>query len=170
MERIRGFEICKEYENKGINLPVRKTKHAVAYDVEAAEDTIIPSIQKVLLNNGSKVFQGLKDLEDIKPALIKTGLKSYFGEDEVLILANRSSGPFKKNLVMANSIGIIECDYYGNESNDGHLMFSYYNFGAEDLFIPKGEVVGQVYFQKFLVADTGNSEDIRKGGFGSTSN
>ena len=31
--RKRGFEVVKEYENKGINLPVRKTKHSAAYDI-----------------------------------------------------------------------------------------------------------------------------------------
>ncbi len=32
----------------------------------------------------------------MKPTLVKTGLKAYMGEDEVLILANRSSNPGKK--------------------------------------------------------------------------
>ena len=32
MERVRGFEIAKGFENKNINLPVRKTKHAAGYD------------------------------------------------------------------------------------------------------------------------------------------
>ena len=37
----RGFEICKDYIDKDINLPVRKTKNSVGYDIEAAEDIII---------------------------------------------------------------------------------------------------------------------------------
>ena len=28
MEKLRGFEIAKGWEDKGINLPVRKTKNA----------------------------------------------------------------------------------------------------------------------------------------------
>ena len=40
-----------------------------------------------------KFFKGEKEFEPIKPTLVKTGIKSYFGEDEVLILANRSSNP-----------------------------------------------------------------------------
>ena len=38
MEKIRGFEIAKGFEDKKINLPVRKTKYSAGYDVEAAED------------------------------------------------------------------------------------------------------------------------------------
>ena len=38
MEKIRGFEVAKGFEDKGINLPVRKTKFSAGYDVEAAED------------------------------------------------------------------------------------------------------------------------------------
>ena len=36
MEKIRGFEIAKGFENEGINLPQRKTKYSAGYDIEAA--------------------------------------------------------------------------------------------------------------------------------------
>ena len=55
------------------------------------------------------------------------------GEDEVLILANRSSNPGKKGLILANSIGVIDSDYYGNPDNDGHIMFAFYNIKEEDI-------------------------------------
>lgn len=166
----RGFEICKGFEDKNINLPIRKTKNSVCYDLEAAENTIIPSIWKIVFKNFGKFILGNKDYEEIKPTLVKTGLKSYFGEDEVLILANKSSFPIKKGLIMANSIGIVESDYYENESNDGHLMICYYNIFPFDTVIKKGEAAGQAYFQKFLIADNDEATGIRKGGFGSTSN
>ena len=90
-------------------------------------------------------------------------------DDEWYMLANRSSGPMKKNLVLANSIGIIDSDYYCNPSNDGEFMYAYYNMGAEPLEIKKGEVIGQVVFQKYLVADNDITENQeRQGGFGST--
>lgn len=44
----RGFEIVKEYKDKNINLPIRKTKYSAGYDIEAAEDIIIPTFKKVL--------------------------------------------------------------------------------------------------------------------------
>ena len=31
MEKIRGFEIAKGFEDKAINLPVRKTKYSAGY-------------------------------------------------------------------------------------------------------------------------------------------
>ena len=108
--RLRGFEVAKGWEDKDINLPVRKTKYAAGYDFEAAEDTIIPSFKR-----------------GDKPTLIKTGIKAYMQDDEVLILANRSSNPGKKGLILANSVGIVDKDYYGNPDNDGHIMFAFYN-------------------------------------------
>ena len=164
----RGFEICKDYIDKDINLPVRKTRNSVGYDIEAAEDTVIPSIWKNIFSNFSKFIKGDKEYLEIKPTLVKTGLKSYFGEDEVLMLANRSSNPGKKGLILANSLGIIESDYYENPDNDGHLMYAYYNFFPVDITIKKHDTIGQAYFQNFLKADNDKAEGIRTGGFGST--
>lgn len=166
--RLRGFEVCKGFENCDISLPVRKTKNSVGYDIEAAEDTVIPSIWKTVFANMKKFLSGNTEYETFKPTLVKTGIKSYFGEDEVLVLANRSSNPGKKGLVLANSIGIIECDYYENPDNDGHLMYAYYNFFPTDTVIKKHEVIGQAYFQKFLITDDDKAEGKRLGGFGST--
>lgn len=167
--KIRGFEVCKGFEKENINIPERKTKCSVGYDVESAEDIVVPSIWKTVFKNFGKYITGSKELDEIKPTLIKTGLKSYFMEDEILILANKSSLPFKKGFIMANSCGIIESDFYSNESNDGHLMYAYYNFFPNDTIVKKGDVIGQAYFQKFLVADGDKATGIRVGGFGSTS-
>ncbi len=165
----RGFEVCKGYEEKDIILPVRKTRNSVGYDLEAAEDTVIPSIWKTVFKNFSKFLKGNFDFESIKPTLVKTGLKAYFGEDEVLFLSNRSSNPGKKGLVLANGVGIIECDYYGNPDNDGELMYAYYNFFPVDTVLHKHDVVGQAYFQNFLVVDNDVPQNVKRmGGFGST--
>ena len=45
MEKIRGFEVAKGFENESINLPERKTKYSAGYDVEAAEDCVIPAFK-----------------------------------------------------------------------------------------------------------------------------
>ena len=89
-------------------------------------------------------------------------------DDEYLMLANRSSNPKKKGLVMANSIGVVDKDYYGNPDNDGHLMFAFYNFKSEPVTITKGERIGQGIFMKYYTADDDNAEGERTGGFGST--
>ena len=151
MERKRGFEIANGFEDKGITMPVRKNKHSAGYDVAAAEDCVIPAYKP-----------------GQKPTLVKTGLKAYCPDDEFFMLVNRSSNPFKKGLVLANSIGIIDSDYYGNEDNDGHFMYAYYNFFDHDIEIKKGDIIGQVIFSKYFMVDNDNAEGIRKGGFGST--
>ena len=152
MERIRGFEIARGFENYDITLPVRKTKFSAGYDICAAEDTVIQPY-----TFGSK------------PTLVKTGLKAYMQEDEYLMLCNRSSNPFKKGLVMANSVGIIDADFYGNPDNDGAFSFAFYNYFTEPLEIKKGEAIGQGIFVKYLVTDNDTPGGERLGGFGSTS-
>lgn len=147
----RGFEIVKGYENKNINIPVRKTSLSAGYDIESAEDIVIPSFRM-----------------GTKPTLIKTGLKCYMQNDEYLMLVNRSSNPVKRGLVLANSVGIIDADYYNNPDNDGHLMYAFYNYFNENITIKKGDTIGQAIFMKYLVVDNDSSNGERKGGFGST--
>ena len=149
---MRGFEIVKGYENKKINLPIRKTKNSAGYDTEAAEDTVIPPFKP-----------------GIKPTLVKTGIKGYCQNDEWIMVANRSSNPGKKHLVLANGIGIVDSDYYNNEDNDGHIMFAYFNMSDKEVKIKKGEVIGQLVFMNYLISDNDKAEGKRKGGFGSTS-
>ena len=152
MERKRGFEIAKGFENHDIIMPVRKTKYSAGYDVCAAEDCVIPPF-----TFGSK------------PTLVKTGIKAYMQDDEYLMLCNRSSNPFKKGLVLANSVGIIDADFYGNPDNDGAFSYAFYNYFNEPLEIKKGDVVGQAIFMKYMTTDDDVAEGKRLGGFGSTS-
>lgn len=149
--KTRGFEIAKGFEDKNINLPVRKTKYSAGYDMECAEDTVVP-----------------KFVPGVKPTLIPTGVKAYMQDDEVLYLYNRSSNPKKKGLILANSVGVVDKDYYGNPDNDGNIMFAFYNVFDEDITIKKGEAIGQGVFAKYLVTDDDEASGERQGGFGST--
>ena len=151
MEKIRGFEVAKGFENEGINLPKRKTKYSAGYDIEAAEDVVIPSFKK-----------------GMNPTLVKTGIKAYMQDDEDLMLYNRSSNPKKKGLILANSVGVVDKDYYENPDNDGHIMFAFYNIKDEDTIVKKGDAIGQGIFQKYFVTDDDVAEGERVGGFGST--
>ncbi len=152
MEDIRGFKVARGFENKEIHLPQRKTKYSAGYDVEAAEDCIVPAFRA-----------------GQKPTLVKTGIKAYMPENEFLMLCNKSSNPGKKGLVLANGVGIVDKDYYENEDNDGHIMFAFYNIKEEDIQIKKGDAIGQAIFQKYYIIADDNVEAERKGGFGSTS-
>ena len=81
--RSRGFEIISEYKDKGINLPVRKTKCSAGYDMEAAEDIVIPVYEY-----------------GMKPTLIPTGIKAYCCEDEYIIQRSLPGRAFFKKRVL----------------------------------------------------------------------
>jgi len=164
----RYFDVVSKYKDMNINLPKRSTAHSVGYDFESAEDIKIPSIWKQMTDNLINFFKGLEDFNPIKPTLIHTGIKAYFPEDEGLFMYNRSSNPFKLGLVLSNGVGCIESDYFDNESNEGEIMFGFYNFFPYDVEIKKGDRIGQGVFQKFLTVDNDNATGERTGGFGST--
>jgi len=146
--KTRGFEIVKGYENQSIILPKRQTLYSAGYDISTCETVeIAPNELKVL----------------------RTGLKAYMLEDEVLKIYIRSSMATKKGVMLANNVGIIDSDYYNNENNDGHIMIPLYNFSNQLLIINSGDQIAQGIFQKFLLIDDDvSNQQIRRGGFGSS--
>ena len=48
------------------------------------------------------------------------------------------------------------------------MVISIFNFGESDLIIHKGDVIGQVIFQKYLMTNDDKAVGTRTGGFGST--
>ena len=142
-------DVCDNLEDyNNFNLPKRSTKYSAGYDFEASQNYVI------------------------KPneiAKIPTGIKVIMNQDEMLMIVVRSSMGFKYNVRMCNQVGIIESDYYNNESNEGHMWVALQNHGTNDYIINKGDKFAQGIFVKFLTVD--NEEEIkteRKGGFGST--
>ena len=128
-------------------LPKRATKYSAGYDFLAINDITI------------------KPGEIVK---IPTGYKAKFNNDEALLLMMRSGLGFKYNLRFTNQIGLIESDYYNNESNEGHMWVSIQNEGKEEITIKKNTAYCQSVFIKFLITDDDNATNIRKGGLGST--
>lgn len=147
LKRVRGFEICKGYEDKAI-MPIRKTKYSAGYDFSTPEAIII------LPHSASKD--------------VKTGIKAYMQDDEYLALAIRSSLAVKKGLMLVNNLGIIDKDFYDNPDNEGNIAFKFYNTTDNIVFIEAGTRVMQGIFTKYLVADNCNSDEVRTGGIGST--
>lgn len=162
---MRRFEKVKRIE-EDIRLPKRATKHSVGYDFFAIEDTEIKPVNHGIYNRSSGYPTNLCH-DNIEPTLVKTGIKALMEEDDCLQLCNRSSGP-NKGLILANGVGIIESDYYGNPKNDGEIMFSYINIGIDPVEIKKGDKIGQGVFYKRLLTDDDEAEGERTGGFGST--
>ena len=149
--KIRGFELVKETMMKdyveGLEpiLPERGTSKAMAYDFFAPKNLIIKP------GEIGKVW---------------TNVKAYMGETECLILNVRSSQGGK--VMLANTQGWIDAVYYENENNDGNIGIFLKNIGEEDYTIKRGDKIAQGAFFNFLVADNGNTENVRTGGFGST--
>ena len=75
---------------------------------------------------------------------------------------------FKYNVRMCNQIGIIDSDYYNNETNEGHIWVALQNQGTKDYTIQKGEAYCQGIFINYLITDDDVSTQKRVGGIGST--
>ena len=154
--RTRGFEVVQRLEGTDIKLPERSTKMSAGYDFFAYEDVTIPSMWKTAPKG------------TLEPTIVKTGIKAYMKEDEVLEMYDRSSNPKKLGLVIPNAVGIIDADYYGNPDNDGEICFEFYNVFPFDVTIHAGEKLGQGIFKNFLKVDGDNTTAERLGGIGST--
>ena len=142
----RGFELVSAYTDENL-LPKRETTHAAGYDLKVAEPvTIEPG--------------------EIK--LVPTGVKAYMQAGEVLFLFDRSSNPRKKGLVLINSVGVIDGDYYGNPDNEGHIFAQMKNISDQSVVLEPLERIVQAVFVPFLLVDGDQADGARTGGFGST--
>ena len=151
MEKTRGFEAVVEEMRKGTMdyiLPTRGTSRSAGYDLASPIDVVI---------------------EPHSSVLIWTNIKAYMADNEVLQLHVRSSVGIKKGLMLKNVTGIIDADYYGNESNDGNIGLALYNTGDEAVVIQKGDRLVQGIFTKYLTVDNDTFlKDERTGGIGSS--
>ena len=142
-EKISYEQFCKDVkEDKDLydsyKLPSRNSKKAAGYDFYLIEDI------------------EMKPGDIIK---IPTGVKSYFEDDEVLMLFVRSSTGFKYNIRMVNQVGIIDADYYNNRDNEGHMFIKLQNEGNQTVKFKAGDYLVQGVFLKYLTTDS----DIENG-------
>jgi dUTP pyrophosphatase len=152
---VRGFEyVSTEYaksgaESNNISLPSRGTSQAAGYDFfSPVSATIFPG----------------------HTLLIWTDVKAKIPLDECLKIYPRSSMAIKRNLILKNSVGIIDSDYYGNPDNDGNIAIPLWNIGDEPQSINKGERIAQGIFEKYYTSAKFISGTIRErsGGIGSS--
>ncbi len=133
---------------KSYSLPKRSTKNSAGYDIASLEEyTLKPGEAHIFV----------------------TGLKVTMNSDEVLYLYGRSSFGYKYNITLANSVGVIDSDFYNNIDNEGHFKVKLINHGEKEVKINIGDRIAQGVFMKYLIVD--NEEKIikeRKGGLGST--
>lgn len=144
---MRKFHVARGFSSDDVILPSRSTQNSAGYDFRSLETyTMKPHERHVF----------------------STGVKAEMEKDEVLYLFIRSSIGIKKGVLLSNSVGVIDSDYFENEKNDGHIMIALSNISDEEVLIQKGDKIAQGVFMKYLVTDDDASTGTRIGGIGST--
>ena len=147
----RFFEVVRDNcrKNSGdIKLPTRATEYSAGYDFYSPVDIIIEPQESVM---------------------IWSDVKAHMYYDNALIIIPRSSMG-KQPIMIANTVGLIDNDYYGNEDNDGNIGFRLLNLGKTPYEIKAGDRIGQGIFIKYGTVKNDNTISKRSGGFGSTNN
>lgn len=147
---MRYFEIVSDEYRKNpgseITLPTRGSKNSAGYDFYSPVDAIIQPNEMVM---------------------IWTDVKAHMYYDNAMIIIPRSSMG-KHPIMISNTVGLIDSDYYGNESTDGNIGFRLFNLGTTPYEIKAGDRIGQGVFIKYGIAKDDNTTSERTGGFGST--
>lgn len=132
---------------KDIHLPCRATTGSAGYDFVCTAD--------VTLAPGEAIT-------------IPTGVRCEMKPGWVLMLFPRSGLGFKHQVHLANTVGVIDSDYY-HAANEGHIMVRIVNGGDHDVSISKGERFCQGVFLPYgLAVEECDVVAEREGGFGST--
>lgn len=161
-DRIKcGYTLCNpiyQEEYDSIKLPSRATSGSVGYDFYLPFDLSLLPGQSIV---------------------IPTGIRCKMEEGYSLDIYPKSGLGFKNFTTIANTIGIIDADYYDSD-NEGHIMVKLINKGFDvsrdtknpmTLFRNTGESFIQGIFHECFGAtnDNDNTEmKIRNGGFDST--
>lgn len=135
------------YDN--IVIPTRATRGSAGYDFVMPFDVQFDSFT------------------DIK---IPTGVKCQIDDGYFLMVVPRSSMGFKNYLRLANTLGIVDSDYYNNKDNEGHIFAKVRIERTLDnpLVIKRGERFVQGIFIPYGLTDNDKTESERVGGIGSS--
>ncbi len=141
-------EIQKSYDE--IIIPTRATAGSAGYDIHTSTSFV--------LNAGEAIT-------------IPTGLRCKITEGWFLMLAPRSGLGFKWYTRLANTVGVVDEDYY-NADNEGHIMLKLRresDLGDQrQMLVNSGDAVAQAIFLPYGIVEDDNATAIRHGGFGST--
>lgn len=132
-----------------IKMPLRATKMSAGYDF------YLPF--PIEMNPGDELT-------------IPTGIRAKIQEDFALLIMPKSGLGTKSRLIMYNTAGLIDADYYFSD-NQGHilvkLLYDIRN-SNKTLSLPAGKSFVQGFFFPFGITVDDNAEGQRNGGFGST--
>ena len=137
--RIKRFE-------KDLDLPKYHTEGAAGFDLVARKTmTIAPG----------------------EIAYVPLNVAVETPRDHFLLIAARGS-THKRGLMLANSVGIGDSDFCGNEDE---YMAAFWNFTAKPVEVARGDRIAQGIFVPFSRGEweeVENMENKTRGGFGST--
>lgn len=145
-KKPRGFEAVSTAPADTI-IPTRSTEGSAGYDFCLPCDITIKPGREV------KVI---------------TNIKAYMKKGEVLVLAPRSSVGNNLDVALKNTIGIVDSDYYNNESNEGNISACLVNRSEKVAKLKKGDRFMQGLFLPYLLAEGDKVKTKRTGGTGST--
>lgn len=136
-----------QYED--IQLPKRATKYSAGYDIYSVKGFSLAPNETILL---------------------PTGIKAQLDFDKFILITPRSGQGFKYKVQLYNTVGIIDCDYFDNDNNEGHIWVKLYNDSPEGktLTVKQGDAICQGIILKYYTVENDIAEDLRNGGFGST--
>ena len=106
-------------------------------------------------------------LQPSEAVTIPTGIRCEMQPGWVLMLFPRSGLGFKHQVRLANTVGVIDADYF-RAANEGHIMVRIVNGGDHAVSIAKGERFCQGVFLPHGLAEEETVLAGREGGFGST--
>ena len=142
----RDMQLPDAMEVAEIPLPRRATRGSAGYDFTCpAEVTLAPGAQ----------------------AIVPTGIRVRIEPGWVLLNVPRSSLGRRHGIRLANTVGVIDSDYYGAD-NEGHILVMLVNGGDHEVTLHPGERFCQGIFVPFGLAEEEAVTEGRTGGFGST--
>lgn len=171
------FEKVSRFNEIDLSLPIRKTAESAGYDFVVAEDIIIPPYCELVekMKAYSPVITPTLDIAaaaikaaNAKVSLVSTGMKCQLEKGTYLELSVRSSCPLKHWLILGNSVGIIDADYYNNPDNEGEIFFQIINLAPFPIYLKRGDAIGQGIIKPYLTVEGDHATGTRVGGFGST--
>lgn len=112
------------------------------------------------------------DSFDLAPGdsiVIDTHIKIKMRPDLCLMMYPRSGHGFKYGIRLANTVGIIDSDYYSDVPGKGVIKIKLVNGGNNMVHIESGDAIAQGIITHFFVTDDDSATGDRNGeGFGST--
>lgn len=144
---LDGFN--KGFGENDVPLPSRKSISSAGYDIPSPISFI---------------------LEPNKEIEFPLGFKVYMLPDERFEIIPRSGMGFRYYIRLANTVGLIDSDYYDNYNNEGLCYCKLRNEGSLAWVVNKGDGIAQGVFSKYLITDDDAQVEkaVRAGGLGHT--